>query len=151
MENLNKYMEIVGRSKADRDNRRNLFKDALIEAAGDAFNKCPKMYQFAIKFWTPAFNDGSPCKFTSGIDYPVINYYDTDYGEVRDEDENYKEGVVLSDREVDEYAELVSESISAFSISDFKWLYNDYGFRLVFLKNADGSVSVTEEDYDCGY
>ena len=77
--------------------------------------------------YTPSFNDGDPCTFTT---YLQEELYD-DEGEYIGDAPSYEKLDIL-------FGSIPNEILSQ--------IYNDWGFRLVLTKNG-----IEVEDYDCGY
>jgi len=98
-----------------------------------------------LRGYTPSFNDGDICYFTSNLNYPDVEF--------RDDIKMNKEEWVTKEEEYIEPSEDLEKQyqqickyftiIPAWALED---LYNSHGFEVIITKG-----SVVEEDYSCGY
>ena len=56
-------------------------KDNFHGLTKELFNSYPELNSFGWTQYTPYFNDGEPCEFSSNHTYPTINGNDENYGE----------------------------------------------------------------------
>ena len=123
-----------------------IFKDAIVEAIKPVFDRSyGRLREVRVHGYTPSFNDGDPCTFRMNVDDCKVNGFDG-YEDDEDHDDGY-----LGRHDTQIVQEDVSASLSIFDDDDWESAFNSYGFEVVFTKNDDGSISLTEEDYDCGY
>lgn len=123
-----------------------IFKEAIVEAIKPVFdNSYGRLNEVRVHGYTPSFNDGDPCTFRMNTDDCKVNGYDG-YEDDVDEDEDF-----LGSDDTSSVQESVSDALSVFDDDDWEAAFNSYGFEVVFTKEDDGSISLTEEDYDCGY
>lgn len=151
MSNLNKYMELEAASCNIVTKRRAIFKSALLEAATNLIKENDGLYQFSFTGSRPSFNDGDACIFSMNFDEPTVNYRSSYSDEVEDEDENYRKDERTDDEKYAELSDKVGNVFSGFNESDYENAFNDWGFRLVFAEDKNGTVSMSVEDYYCGY
>lgn len=101
--------------------------------AKELFSLYPELKSFGWRQYTPYFNDGEACEFSSNHEYPIINGVDTDYG-----DDDVEEGAI----------DIVKNSKKTYSDSSTGWKdvknpdYNSYYKEIIdtlkeFLKQFD--------------
>lgn len=142
--------------------------EGLQELGKEVFDQVEGLKKFVIVGYTPVFNDGEPCYHSSF--YGFGNY---SYGEHwRDKGSYYVSGDEVADHEnweeffeIDEfptYPEPIVYANSGVKDSDLAFkligqlddvcemLFNT-NYEVRFTLNEDGSVTVDQDDYDCGY
>ena len=122
-----------------------IFKDAIVEAIKPVFDSNYKIDEIAVVGYTPSYSDGDPCTFSMNTEDCEVNGSDG-YGDDDEEDENY-----IDYKEIRSIQKKVSECLSDFNEDDWASAFNEYGFKVIFSRMDGGSISLTEEDYDCGY
>ena len=78
-----KSKEEVNKLKAELSE---IIKGNFNEMAQELFNMYPELHNIGWRQYTPYFNDGESCKFSSHHEYAEINGNDEDYGESEQED-----------------------------------------------------------------
>jgi hypothetical protein len=121
-----------------------IFKDAIVEAIGPVFDKYENVKSVAVWAYTPSFADGDIPSFTLNIEDAEIN--DTDIY-----DDDFEDSQEISYEDARLIQKDVYEALGSFDKDDWERSFNSYGFKAVFSKDKDGLISLTEEDYDCGY
>lgn len=125
VENVKKYMEHL---------QKTLFKLYPIEA-------------IIIRGYTPSFNDGDPCTFSSNLETPGIKFKDmdlmVDHEEWTTEEGEYVETPLDNEEEI---YEKVCEAYRVIPDWALEQIYESYGFQLTITED-----SVEKDWYDCGY
>lgn len=135
---------------------------SLVKSGGEAmvngffeslFAEHPKLDVVLVCGYTPGFNDGDPCSHTQ--------YTTFDGDEINDTVDLWDK---FSDLEEDEFEEKIEKINSNLSSAEAKkvddkvdavddLLERVYGtdWYIVAFREDDGSITVTDGDYDCGY
>jgi hypothetical protein len=136
--------EIAEKQKAILEETRGLFSGGC----KDIFIANPGLVSFSWTQYTPGFNDGDPCEFSTNTDYPAVLFKIGD--ENVEFDENSGEG------DPDEYPEHKEAIVAAqTAVSEFLGIFGDSEYEAIFGDNvkvtvtADGKATINE--YDCGY
>lgn len=118
------------------------------------FGFFPELNDIVLRGYTPGFNDGDPC--THSMLDPFINgqdkYGDTPhsrYDEDEDEDED-EEGEAAVVVEMDEADRKIIAKILGGMTDAIEALY-DTNFEVTVSRQADGTVTVKKDYYDCGH
>lgn len=107
------------------------------------FKNNPDLKSFSFRGYTPSFNDGEPCEFSTTIDSPSVNGYNSDYGEWEDgSEEHTDEDEATSER----LSEVVSAYLKVLPESFYGQKFGTSGFEVTVTKDK-----IKVEDYDCGY
>jgi hypothetical protein len=144
-----------------------LVKDAIAELAGVVFDQHPNVKSFAIRGYTPSFNDGDPCTFRFSRDPYRINGCDPD-----DSPDDSAEKPVPTDADWESGERWDSDKRKVVKVGDAGWAYlaktfirdsfsiltedqaeRMFGtnFLLTFKRKRGGGVTVKKKEYDCGY
>lgn len=112
---------------------------------------------------TPSFNDGEPCYHSQDVftgsywtSYSEYKYYDfTDYeyydefGVGEDDEGNINAEDHINNKVPNDVLKEIKSQLN--NMDDiFQDIY-DTNFLITIKREEDGSVSVTEDEYDCGY
>lgn len=123
-------------------------KDFFQEKFTEIFAKHPKVNSVDWTAYTPGFNDGDPCNFTSTHEYPSINDND---GHISGEGEEDREEIdrsapaALTEAEEDAASVDIIEFLKEFDDDDMESMFgNDV---LVIVR----PTGVEVKEYECGY
>jgi hypothetical protein len=111
------------------------------------FEKYPGVKNVRWTQYTPYFNDGDPCEFSTNAGYAELNY-DGDEDDDNEDDEESEESETAKAElvEVPEEAEgEFQEVLSSINDSFYKDLFGDHVEVTV---NRDGTIDVEEYDHD---
>lgn len=125
-----------------------LVKDAFKEASSFFFAQYPNVESITWRAYTPSFNDGDPCYFSSTHPYPFMLFVGQNIDELDDtwegyEDEGDSEEVKTQKKEA--YKQWCS-LIGTFDNDDMENMFGD-GVEVTLTK--DGTI--TKDNYDCGH
>ena len=102
----------------------------------------------AILGYTPSFNDGDPCSHNSFI-------YTGDNNDFVDEIGSFEETFEYDEENEEHLNSKCTTLAEAYNqVSAYEEIIERiYGtnFQLIVTRNEDGSVDVSEDEYDCGY
>lgn len=146
--------------------------DGLSELGKDVFSQVEGLKKFVIVGYTPGFNDGEPCYHSSFYGFGNYHYRESyrrdgsyylssdDVGER----EHFNEFFELDEEAEYEKKEQMSISYANSGVKDADLAYEligalddvcemlfDTNYEVRFTLNEDGSVSVDQDDFDCGY
>lgn len=150
--------------------------EGLAEIAKDVFDQINGLKKFVIVGYTPSFNDGEPCEHSSFYGFGAYHWREnwqkdgTYYlnGDEVAERAYFAEFFDLEDFEFYESVDNPDTPIvyanSGVAANDFDKAYSligamddvcemlfDTNYAIYFTLNDDGSVTVQQDDYDCGY
>jgi hypothetical protein len=134
-------------------------KAAFKEMIGDVFESNPNLISFGWSQYTPYWNDGDTCTFSSYHEYPSITFKAAD-GKILKNDENNGTLVYLDDKDdlefeveeadyetyskqVEKLSKPVTKFLSNFSDDDFLTMFGDHQLVTV---NRNGKID--SEDYE---
>lgn len=138
---LNKHKKDIG------ELQKKLLEDSKLffkEASQDLFKENPTLKSFGWRQYTPYWNDGDECIFGTSTDYPIINEYDSDYGQYEG-GENLSKGQLkeLEDQH-EKLAPIVTEFLNSFYKDVLKTMFGDH----VTVRVNPKGVEVEEYDHD---
>lgn len=138
---FNHYKKIIDELALSDKETKTLLQEGLL----DLKNRYPMLDRFAVRGYTPSFNDGDACTFSLEI---FINDFD-ELDIFEDEDE---------DAEVPDYnADMSRNDVRACDAFITKYLSTliekkyENDFQIIFTYTSAGKVSIDVSDYDCGY
>ncbi len=127
----------------------------------ELFNIYPELKSFGWRQYTPYFNDGESCEFSSRHDNPIINGADEDYGDepeegviniVRDSSETYRDSStdwknVPNPNYNPYYKEIVTSVKNFLNQFDNDDMYDLFGDHVKVTITAEGAKT-SEYDHD---
>lgn len=168
---MSKLQEILNMQKQRDEFERKLkqsAKDNLKEVFKELFDKHEGLRAVVFQGYTPSFNDGEPCEHSSSVSIGQASYRKswrndgTHYLSSDDDIEGYENYEEFFEVEYDEEEQTFS-SINS-NCKNMKEAYSDLqalaeiidmvyhtNFEVFIKLEEDGSVSITDEEYDCGY
>jgi len=134
--NLEKQAELIEKLKAKKEEIKALQTDVeilgkeLIEVGSkNVFAQIPKLEYFFWTQYTPYFNDGEPCYFSSNHDYP---------------DMQFSEGVKYGSPDYNQAKEAIKKVLEIFTDSDMEDFFGDH----VQVTVSRSGLTVEEYDHD---
>lgn len=141
--------------------------EAIVSSAiHQLFEKVPHLEAVVIQGYTPSFNDGEPCTFRVHVlaselhEYIELDEYEFEMfaGKTREDFETEDDwndyccdAKTLMNEQVTWEEDTILSNIISPVEELFAAAYNEYGFELVIHRKKDGTLSIYENDYDCGY
>lgn len=141
---FNHYKKIIDELALSDKETKTLLQEGLL----DLKNRYPMLDRFAVRGYTPSFNDGDACTFSLEI---FIN--NLDELDILEDDEDDEEEVEVIDYNADmsrNDARACDAFITKYLSTLIEKKYVD-DFQIVFTYTSTGEVSIDVEDYDCGY
>jgi TRAP-type C4-dicarboxylate transport system substrate-binding protein len=144
-------MEIVEKIKAEMaafDEKRKELTEQLKKdfpaLLAPLFEKYPSVKNVRWTQYTPYFNDGDPCEFSTNASWADLNYNNNE--DEDDEDDDDTEKVEAEEIEVPEEAEdEFREVLSSIDDSFYKDLFGDH-VEVTVLR--DGTINIEEYEHD---
>lgn len=120
-------------------------KEMIQDLFNELFTKYKNLDVVFIYGYTPGFNDGDPCYHRQ--------YVEVDSEEITERVEEYLD---LLDEEVEYNSNLTGDEISDItdSVDDLEDLFEhiyDTDYYIIARKEEDGSITIDNGEYDCGY
>jgi hypothetical protein len=114
------------------------------------FQDFPELNFVGFYGYTPSFNDGDPCEHWHHGFGEYIEMKEYGIGE---NDESCPEGARPNPDSYYDYGNTVVRKIGGVSNKLANLFESAYGtgWEVVAIRNEDGSITVTKEEYDCGY
>lgn len=111
------------------------------ELVKPVFEKYPQLERISWTQYTPYFNDGDPCTFSSGASYPSMKFAGT---AAEDDDDEHEESYFKNDDASDEAEcyRMAVQVLDSFDDDDYEMLFGDHA-RVIL--NPSG---IEVEDYE---
>lgn len=122
------YSESIEKIKTLKEQAASLAKEHMSTAAKQIFEAYPKLQAFRWTQYTPYFNDGDECVFSSRAEYASVKY--EEYGDAEDEEEGFSEVYTYKGCDFPEDIQAAHNEIKkGFGIvqdEDFKAVFGDH-------------------------